>query len=292
MQITNNHNLPAPVVAAITNKPYVQVGDISVSGIIGPAQKRVLERRHADKITQDAADLIYSLIGKVAHHILELAATDKEIAERRLVMEVNGWKVSGQADLFESLHLEGGLLSDYKTTSVYAFLLADKPEWEKQLNLYRLLFHKHGIEVKKLQIVAILRDWAKSKARREPKYPQVGVHLIDIPVWPIEKAEAYLVERVKYHQDAEKVPDSQLPPCTDEERWVKAGEWAVMKNGQKKAVRLADTEDTAQAIVEAKGLGHFKVYRPGEALRCADYCSAKPFCHQLKKEQPLGVEGM
>lgn len=292
MQITNRHNLPAPIVAAITRKPYVLVGDISVSGLIGPAQKRVLERRHSDKITEDAADLIYSLIGQIAHGILERSATDKEISEKRLVVEVNGWKVSGQADLFESLHLSGGMLSDYKTTSVYSFLYSDKPEWEKQLNLYALLFAKHGIKVKALQIVAILRDWSKRKAKKEPGYPQFGVHTIDIPVWPLAKTEAYLLERVKYHQDAEKMPDAKLPECTPEERWQSDGKWAVMKAGQKKAVRVLENEADAKVVKADRGPGHEIVYRPGEAIRCEDYCRVRQFCAQYAKTVPLGVEGV
>lgn len=290
MRYTNNHNLPAPLYAALTNSAYKKVGDISVTGLISSPRQRILMKRHHEKIVVDASENVFSLIGQMGHAVLERAATKNEVSEMRMKADVNGWVVSGQPDLYESLHVSGGMLSDYKVTSVFSFLLGDKPEWECQLNSYAWLCSLNGIEVKSLQIVAILRDWQRRTAQRDSKYPQVGVHLINVPLWPLAKTEAWVYERVKIHQDAEKMADNSLPECSDIERWQREGQWAVMKDGGKRAVRVLETEEAANAVKDAKGAGHSVVYRPGEAIKCDSFCHAKPFCSQFKATVPEGVD--
>src|SRR3546814_2141867 len=62
---TNRLNLPASIVNAVSNDPYTRGNaHISITGLIGPARKRQLEIRHADEITEDAADRIWSLLGQ------------------------------------------------------------------------------------------------------------------------------------------------------------------------------------------------------------------------------------
>jgi hypothetical protein len=292
MRWSNVLNLPAPLAAAIRNDSYKSVGRISATGLIQPPQKRVLEYRHRDKIVTDVSENIFSLFGQVVHGILERSATPSEIAEKRLVVNILGWDVSGQADLVETLHASGGLLSDYKTLSVMSFQMGGKDHWSQQLNTYAFLFNKNGIEIKELQIVAIFRDWSLRKARRDRDYPQAGVQIVRVPLWPMEQTEAWITERVRLHQEAEKLPDSQLPACSPEDRWQSEGKWAVMKEGRKSAVRVFDSEAEADALLKEKDATHSKVSRPGEAIRCEDYCKAKAFCHQYKATIPEGVEVM
>lgn len=292
MRWTNKLNLPAPLAAAIRNDSYVQVGRISATGLLQPPQKKVLEYRYRDQITTDVSENIFSLFGQAIHSVLERSATPNELAEKRYIANVRGWDVSGQVDLFETLHASGGLLSDYKTVGTVSFQIGDKPEWESQLNIYAWLFSKHGVKVNELQIVAILRDWSLRKAARDKEYPQAGVQLIKIPLWPLEKTEKFVEDRVQKHQAAQECLDKNLPPCTPEERWSTPGVYAVMKAGRKNAVRLFDSAAEANALVLTNGAGYSTVYRPGENIRCASYCKAAPFCPQLKREQPEGVEGL
>jgi hypothetical protein len=291
MRWTNLTNLPAPLAAAIRNDAYVQVGRMSVTGLMQPPQKKVLEYRYRDKITTDVSENIFSLFGQAVHSVLERSATVNEVAEKRYVVTIRGWEISGQVDLFESLHASGGLLSDYKTLGTLSYMIGGKSEeWAQQLNAYAYLFSKHGVEVKQLQIVAILRDWSKRKARRDRDYPQAGVQVISVPLWPLEKTEKWIEDRVQKHQAAESMLEKNLPPCSDAERWMGETKWAVMKEGRKSALRVFDTEGEADALVVEKGAGHAKVSRPGEAIRCQDYCKAAPFCPQLKRDLPEGVE--
>jgi hypothetical protein len=241
---------------------------------------RTLELRHEDQLTEDVSDRIWSLLGQVVHGILE-RAEETAIAEQRLVIEVEGWKVSGQMDRFL---LKEGILQDYKFTSVYKVRDGVPEEYAKQLNIYAHILRKHGKTVNKLQIVAILRDWSKNQYMREgDPYPAHQVVLLDVPLIPDEEVAAYVRERVLVHKEAASLPSDQLPECSAEDRWAKPDVWALMKKGQKKAVRLTQSEEAAKLALEAAGPNHSIKFRPGESTRCKSYCSAAPFCEQYKR---------
>ncbi len=280
MKLTNHFNLPAPIVAAVARDPYTK-GDahISVTGLIGPARKRALEARHADEITEDVSNRLWSLIGQIGHGILERADVDA-VTEERLYIERHGWRISGQFDRYV---LEQGLLQDYKFTTTYGIKEGAKPEWEAQENLYKLLLETHGYSVVRLQVVAILRDWQKGKAKHSGDYPQVPVQIIDVPVWPRERVEAYIVERLTAHGKAQ----HELPQCTPAERWATPDTFAVMKVGNTRATSVWLTEDEAhRAVAELIRTkpGRYSVQRrSGENKRCQDYCPAAAFCSQWEE---------
>ena len=92
---TNHHNLPAALVAAVTNDAYRGGGDISVTKLIDAPQRRVLGLRHAADIRVDVSERIWALLGQAVHHILERAGTDT-LVEQRLFADIGGWKLSGQ----------------------------------------------------------------------------------------------------------------------------------------------------------------------------------------------------
>ena len=174
MHITNNANLPAAIVRAVVNDPYdAGACDISVTRLIGPPQIRVLEREHAEELTEDASDRIWSLIGQIGHGILERAevlANAGAIAERRLFADIAGWRISGQ---FDRMTIDDdGTLSDYKFTSVWAVADGAKPEWEAQLNILRWLAERNGYPpIRRLLLVAILRDWSRGQGAPRRRLP-------------------------------------------------------------------------------------------------------------------------
>lgn len=284
MKITNNLNLPEPLVRAVTRHPRERKPNvISVSELIQPPQLRALTLKHADEITEDASDRIWSLLGTLLHGVLERNAKGLKdtIAEETLEAEVLGWKVIGHYDLSEMV-LDGELLTDWKLTSIWAVKDGIKPEWEAQLNLYAELIRRSGRYVDQLQIVAVGRDWSKSKAQFDQNYPQQQVQTFSVPLWTPEQAEEYLVERVALHQAAER---GEYPECTPQERWAKETQWALMKRGQKKAVKLYLNQDLAmRAAGEAKDLS--VVERPGASIRCESYCPVSQFCKQYQDSKP------
>ncbi len=277
MKLTNNYNLPEPLVSAIRNDPYDRVGDISISGLIRSPRMRILEKRHDLDISEDASDQIWKLLGQSVHSILERADTTNHLAEERMVASVLGWKVSGKPDLLGP----DGILSDYKVTSVYSFLLGEKPEWEMQLNFYRWLYVQHGFKPKRLQIVAILRDWSRSRSKREPYYPQVPILRTDIPMWEIKRTEAEIEKLVTLHQRSELLPDDSLPECTADQRWARPTTYAVKKEGNKKAYRVFEDSNKATALADQNGM--VVETRPGENVRCEDYCLVNQWCNQYSK---------
>ena len=290
MQVTNNLHLPQSIVRAVTNDPYSYGdADISVTGMIGPARKRRLELTHRDEMTVDAADRLWSLYGQIVHGILERAdlGDDQIITERRLFIERHGWRISGQ---FDRLVLkEKTVLQDYKFTSQWTVGGGVKPEHEAQANIYRLMLREHGYTIDAMEIVAVLRDWSKTRAANDSGYPQKPVAILDIPIWDQDKTEDYITARLLAHGQAQ----TTLPDCTPEERWERDSVWKVKKDGNKTAVRghahhgnEADAQAVAADLTEKTGHKHVIEFHPGDSTRCAFYCEAAPFCAQWKKINP------
>lgn len=300
MKITNRHNLPETIVRAIANDEYDK-GDsvLSVTQLISPPRIVLLQEVNKDNISIDVVDRVYTLLGTAVHKILEKGTKDLPhyIVEERMFLDVHGWKISGAVDL----QIDNGdgtwSINDYKVTSVYS-VLGEKPEWEQQLNCYAYLSYKnHGRRATSLKIIAILRDWQRKSAEHSPSYPQSQITVVDIPVWELEKQEAFVEERVLLHQAAKNAVDNGHPLvyCTDEERWLRGETWALMKEGRKSAVKLYDNKEDAEAacreLGESRGLntGHYIEHRPGEPIRCrGNYCLVSTFCRQWQEELGIG----
>ncbi len=275
MILTNVHGLPAPFVQAATYDSYHKVGDISITGLIKPPRVRILEKRHDAEITEDVSERVWLLLGSAVHAVLERIDSDNHLLEERLTAEVDGWTISGKPDLLDP----GGILTDWKVTSVFSFLLGDKPEWTQQLNLYKWLYSQSNFEVSKLQIIAILRDWSKNRAKREEDYPQTAIHTVEIPMLDIAAIDQTVRFLVHLHKTSEDLPDDQLPECTPAERWERPTTYAVKKEANIKAFRVFEDEAQAKALLEEKGKGWIVETRPGASIRCQDYCLAAPFCN-------------
>ena len=235
--------------------------------------------------------MLWSLLGSAMHHVVEQGADDQHIAEERLFAEVAGWKLSGGIDLqVLGSASDGGqevALSDYKTTTAWA-VMNPKPDWERQLNCYAYLVEKtRGWTVTSLTINAIVRDWSRHEAARRDDYPQVPLVVLPQTLWSPQAREAYVTERMKIHQDAERAFDwgEQMPECSEEERWFKPGKLAVMREGRVKALKLFDTNDKERAEEYAKENKGYVEERRGENTRCENFCSVSQWCEQFKAIQ-------
>ena len=276
MRFTNSHNLPQPIFEALCNDDYEHIGDISVTGLIKPPLMRQLEQRHAYEIVEDATDRIWMVLGSAVHSIIERHGQQNRLVEERLTAKVYGWEVSGKPDLLDA----DGTLTDYKVTSVFSFLLGDKPEWEAQLNCYAWLYQQHGFDVKRLQIVAILRDWVKRRAAVEAGYPQCGILVAPTPLWHGTETTDFIERRVALHQSAEETETENIALCTPRERWEKPTTWAVKKRGNKRALPggVCDTLGQAEKVAASKPHPCEIEKRPGECVRCVHYCNVARFC--------------
>ena len=284
MKYTNKYNLHDALVSAIAADWYEQDGRISVTWLIGPPRIRQLKMRYADHLEEDVSEGIWRLLGSAVHGVLERAEVEGTIQERRISTEILGWRVTGQADLWTP----PATLDDYKVTSAWSAIREPKPDWISQLNCYARLTRLDGRPVEALRIIAIYRDWSRSRAKRDKDYPKIAAGVISIPCWPDEQAAKYMEDRVRLHQEAGKLDDGDLPLCTPEERWDKPTTWAVRRKGRKSALRVLDTEEEAKANMEPRGAGHYIEERPGESTRCLGYCPVADFCdfgRMIKKEQ-------
>jgi len=287
--ITNKHNLPQTLVNLATRDNYSRGNaHISVTELINSPKIRVLKREKQDEIVTDVSDMLWSLMGRVLHSIVEQGADSEHIAEERLFAEVAGWRLSGGIDLqLLGTGPDGErqvAVSDYKMTTAWA-VMNEKADWERQLNCYAYLIERtRGWTVTSITINAIIRDWNRHEAARRPDYPQIPFAVLPQTLWSPKAREEYVTERMRLHQDAERSLDwsEPLPDCTDEERWFRPGKLAVMKEGRVKALKLFETHEREEAEAYATEHKGRLEERPGENVRCEGHCQVAPWCDQFK----------
>jgi len=276
MTITNKYNLPESLVNAC--KSHVHKGGfLSASQTTKSVRQFWLSKRHAEEITEDVSDRIWAMFGTAVHHVFE-KNTDQGIAEKYLETEILGKKVSGTSDLYNA-----GKITDYKTVSVWSIIyMSSLEEWTKQLNVYAYLYRKAGYEVNEIEIVALMRDWQKSKAH-EDNYPDIQIKTIPIDLWTIDEQYDYISKCVDLLICHNHTNDNDLPFCNKSELWQDDDKYAVMKHGRKSAIRLLATEEQAQEYIENNKLDnkHRIEKRVAKPKRCA-YCNAALFCNQYK----------
>jgi hypothetical protein len=287
MKITNKHGIPQTLYALATREFYSKGdADYSATEIISPPRIQRLRKKHHDDIEQDAADMLWAMLGSALHVVAERSIINGHINEERLILSINGVKLSGAIDL-QKIEDDGVTISDYKFTSAWA-LMNDKPEWEQQQNIYAYLVEKvKGKRVKKLEIVALIRDWSRREAMYKSSYPQAAIQVVDVPLWSEEKVEAYIKQRIELHRESKVNADwdEELPECSDDDKWMRETKFAVKKEGRKTAVRVFDTQQEADellATLPAKDKGFIEI-RKGEPVRCTgNFCSVNQWCSQYQ----------
>lgn len=287
----------------------------SCTEIIGSPKIAVLKRRHWDDLVVDASDRLWSMMGSAMHSVVEhkIATKSRErLSEERWVLRVpirggdwNCWfldkgqkiedqswykkddyYVSGRMDTYDA---EEKSLEDYKFTSAWTFVYNSREEeWTAQLNMNRFAVELAGFQVEKLRIGGLLRDFDKKKVGSD-NYPSGSIVEKSIRILPDDEIKAYILDRVSLHFLMLERSDYAIPECTEEERWYRAGKYALMKKGKKRAEKLFP--ETPDGKVEAehmcrqmndvseKGSPFYIEPRPGEDKRCHDYCDCNTFCN-------------
>lgn len=284
MKLTNKYNLPQTFVNVLNRPTYTKgKAHLSATEIINSPRIVQLKKIHWDNLEEDVADKVWAIFGTAIHAVLELGKDDHHVIEQRLHANVDGWDISGAVDL-QRVEEDGIIISDYKTTGAWA-VMNEKSDWEQQLNIYAWLVEKvKKVPVKKVEIIAIIRDWNRRDAQTREGYPEAPIKVIDVPLWSFERRETFIKERIHLHSNALFATETgdDLPECTPSEMWEKPAFWAVRKIGNKRATAVFDTEDKALAKIEDLGKGYEIEFRPGERTRCANFCQVKDFCQQWK----------
>ena len=289
-RITNKYGLPQTLVNLAMRDNYSRGNaNISVTELINSPRIRILKQKHRDEIVTDVSELIWPIIGRALHHVVEQGADENHIAEERLFAEIYSWRLSGGIDLqMLGAGSEGEsvvAISDYKMTSAWA-VMNQKADWERQLNCYAYLVEKvRGWTVTSLTINAIIRDWSRHEAARKEEYPQVPMVVLPQTLWSFAERERYVFERMKIHQDAERSADwdEPIPECNDEERWFKPGKLAVMKDGRVRALKVFDVSEKEEAEKYAQENKARVEERPGENVRCDNHCAVAKWCNQYQE---------
>lgn len=291
MKLTNSLNLPQPFVSAATSDYQYKPKRYSATAILKGVRQCILERRHDSEIEQDVSDMVWAIFGTAVHSILEGAEeTATQLKENKLVVDMpNGYQLSGIFDLYDDAT---GTVTDYKTASVWKVNIGQNDptqfdDWRRQLLIYCWMLRQIGFGAKRGEIVAMLKDHSKTKAKigEHPAHPvfRIGWDFTDEE---ISRCGEWLKGRFAQIEAAEQLPDDQLPMCTKEERWGKDDKWAVKKAGNKRAAKLHASKGEAVADAKARsereGKPYEVEYRPGTDTRCVDYCSACHFCDHYK----------
>lgn len=279
MKFTNRLDLPQPLVDLIINDDYSKGdADYSITELLDSPRIRRLTEKHWDEITIDVSDRLFALYGKLIHKLLEQAERTA-LSEKRYFMEVDGVKISGQVD---RLVLWKGILQDYKFVGVYKLQSGVPEDYHWQVNCYGYLLARNGIDVRKMEIIGMLRDWKKSLAVKSlpEKYPQGSVVKPSVNIEPFSFVRKFIGNRIKLHKSSKRL----LPLCTNKERWKDPDIWAVIPIGKKRAVAKYPSAMEAKEHVK-KHPGAYEIERRCfQAKRCELFCDVAPWCDQFAEE--------
>lgn len=275
---------------------YQSSGDYSVTDLINPPRVVALRKRHGDQVDQPLSAIIPALIGTFIHEGFEKylrmwvdqTGYEHYVFEKELLQEINGRKISGRFDL-----MDGPDIFDWKSCKTWKKVFdPNMIEWHQQQNLYAYLCHLEGRPIDSINIIAVYKDWQENQALRSHEYPQQQIEEYKLELWPWEKTEAYLNERLDLHMACEEVPDDDLPQCTREERWERfqgghTVEYAIMKTRDaKRATKVVRTclDDAYIEAKKTKGISNEAVIeiRYSKRLRCDKYCSVNSLCNHYK----------
>jgi hypothetical protein len=283
MIITNKMNLPQAFVEMAQRDYTYAPNEYRVTSLLKGIRETILERRHDAEIEQDVSDMIWKLFGKAVHGVLEhQQEADHEIKETRLKMEVDGYILSGQFDLYDA---KTKTITDYKTCSVWKVVFGDYSDWKKQLLIYAYMMRDAGFPVDKGEVVALMKDHSKRDAKFKEGYPKFPVKKItfEFTEQDFTEIENFLLDKFQEIRQCEQLPDDELPLCTPEERFNSGDKYAVMKKGRKTALRVLGSREEAESWMADNG-GDSIETRPGEDKKCADYCSACEFCNYYREK--------
>lgn len=283
MKVTNRLHLPAAFVQAVSVERHNKAGCYSATTLNKGTKEIILQERHWEEFTVDAADNVWAVFGTAVHAILE-KYNDGNFHEEKFDIAVGNSRVTGVVDSYD---MERGIIADWKTASVYKVMKGDFIDWHKQGMTYAWLLKQNGFDVRRCRFIALLKDHSKSKAKTDATYPQSPVFVYEFEVTPEELTATgdRIKAKVQDIEAAEQTADDDIDPCTAEERWADGDKYAVMKNGRKTAVRVFDTQADADACAGEMGNSHYVEYRSAVSRKCGDYCLCKDFCNFYRQEQ-------
>ena len=275
MRITNFMNLPQAFVDAVSVERHNEKGCYSATTLLHSTTDVLLTERHFDEIEVDASDSVWQIWGTAVHSIFE-KQKDNAFKEEQFKVKIGNSTVTGRVDNYD---LENEILADFKTCASWKIIYKDFDDWYKQGMIYAYLMKQNGLNVKRCQFIALIKDHSKSKAKIDSTYPQspVYVYQFDVTENGLAEIEKFIKEKIADIEANENTPDSELKGCTPDERWSKGDTWAIMRAGRKTALKVCNSEEEAKSLIEKLGGTNIE-FRKGEDVRCGSYCNVCKWC--------------
>jgi hypothetical protein len=317
----NNISLPLSVWLAANDGYDVKPADdvISATTLLKSTKSIVLSQailKSGNQGLVDIADMVASRLGTATHTAVEVAWTKHyKIAmknlgmanraidmirinpplpiekgtypiflEQRTEKRVGNFTVTGKFDL-----VENGRVKDIKTTKVYAWVNGSNDEkyiW--QGSIYRWL-NPDIIWDDFIDVEMVLTDWSSLKAQTDRTYPPRNVMTKTLRLKSLEETEDFVHAKLREIEMYIGKPESEIPPCTEEEVWQRPTKYAYYANPtNKRASNVFDELYEAQnKMASNEGKGRIEK-RPGEVKFCR-FCPARPMCHQAEVYQTQGL---
>jgi hypothetical protein len=282
MKINNKLNLPEGLVKAVKTERHNAERCISATTLLQGVKQIILTDRHWEELEDDVSDRIWAIWGTAVHSLLEQEG-ETDFTEQEMSYKVSGITVTGRIDNYD---MASETIYDYKTASVNKIKFSDFKDWYLQGMIYAWLLTRNKFPVKHCRFIALLKDHSKTEAMRDHQYPKNPVFVYEFPVTAkgIFEIGAFIRNRVNGYEKYLKTPDDNIPPCLPEERWDRPSVFAVKKEGRQRAVRLFDVKEEAEQKAAELGTGHFVEHRPGESVKCLNYCLCCGFCNYYREQ--------
>lgn len=316
MKLTNNHGISLPLAVWLLHDDYDYINEpnyISVTKLLKSIKQLVLARRvETSDLEIDISAYLAKRLGQATHDSIESAwrrgatsamtrlgypakiadnvvvnpspeelAANQDIIpiwfEQRAIREIAGYKVGGKFDT-----VIDGRLFDYKTTSVWSYMIGGKDEdYSMQGGIYRWL-NPELITSDHVYIQFVFTDWQRRDAKRNPNYPQVKSKEYPVALPSIADTERFLTAKLNELSRCWNLPEDQLPPCTDKELWRSKNTYKYYANPLKTDGRSTKNFDDLAEANEFKASNGGKgvvIIQAGEVKAC-EYCDAFPVCKQ------------
>lgn len=291
----------------IENDRYTSSGDFSTTELIDPPRLVCMKKRYAEQLFRDIETQVDSLMGTAMHLLFEKNLCQLADPRYRLEEQVEHMfptidgaerKVSGRFDIL----YDGKHIIDIKTAKCWKKIFdPDLTGWTQQQNIYAQLLTHAGENIESVSALTIYKDWAANSALRDRKYPQEPIEMNELELWTPDQREAYVIDRLSQHVACETLDDTELPVCTNDERWERFPngmqyQFALFKTQKtKRATKILhaakNKTDAIELALAEKGVtgDSYIEIRHAERKRCERFCPVADFCdvHQayMKKKK-------
>ncbi len=271
-------------------------GRFSVTDLIGPPRIRTLKIKYWDILEEDISERVWRVDGIIMDEKLSQVAESFNVEgqrkryllkykmEKKIGVNNKRPTIVGVPDVIDTSHRR---ITDWKKTLQSKVTKEDFNDWWKQLDIYSYLYNTQnpslkdqlgcfGVEEETLSI--FIRDFRLLSSRFNTG---ISIPIVERSrlVSRMAEIENYIKDRLKDHLEN---PERE---CLAEEKWNTEDLFAIIKRGNKRALKVCDSEKEAIRYLNSKKIKDEKKascysleVRPGISKRCQKYCPVREVC--------------